>query len=131
MPIFLMNHIKSQIAAGLIVFTVLAGCSTGTSIPPQSKFGRRHPAYFEFQRMAESHAARQEVERLIVEKGGRPVIVSGMNQLLRIPMGAAPSKRGLMLLRAYPRATYAQLNDNIHVLAFFNFQGQLQACDFF
>lgn len=117
-------------AAVLLVYsTSQAGVTQ--HIPAPGKFGRWHPQYAEFQQMLAQHSSRAKVRRSLADGSVVPHDFVGKRQFLAIPPSMPPSKRAMILLQRWPDATYAQLVDDVRVLACFDSHNHLVAFELF
>ena len=119
------------VVAVLLALAISVSASSPPPIPPPRKFRHDHYAYAEFQQLLREHASRAKVREKLVEASATPRDVVGKKQFLAIPPAMPPSKRALILLEHYPRATYAGLIDDVRVLACFDAQDRLVAYELF
>jgi hypothetical protein len=117
------------VAVLALAFTVHA--SSPPPIPPPRNFRHDHYAYSEFEQLLREHASRAKVHEKLVGASITQHDVLGKKQFLAIPPAMPPSKRALILLEHYPRATYAGLIDDVRVLACFDTHDRLVAYELF
>ena len=115
--------------ASLLPVSVSAG--SPRPIPPPRNFRHDHYAYAEFEQLLREHASRTKVHRKLLEASVTPHDIVGKKAFLAIPPGMPPSKRALILLEHWPRATYAGLIDDVRVLACFDARDRLVAYELF
>ncbi len=120
-----------SLTAVVLLVSSTSHAEPGQGIPPSGQFGRWHPHYSEFQHLLRQHASRAKVHRSLGDGSATPHDIVGKRQFLAIPPSMPPSKRALILLEHWPRATYAQLIDDVRVLACFDSRDRLVAFDFF
>ena len=127
-----MSRIRAlRFVLAALVVSATSQAESPQRIPPPGKFGRWHPQYAEFQQLLAQHASRAKVHRSLAEGSVTPHDIAGKRQFLAIPPSMPPSKRALTLLEHWPRATYAQLIDDVRVLACFDSRDHLVAFEFF
>jgi hypothetical protein len=129
-----MFHARIQLSLAVFIATFLAGPAQAGSprpIPPPHNFRHDHYAYAEFERLLHEHASRAKVHWRRIEASVTPHDIVGKKQFLAIPPGMSPSKRALILLEHWPRATYAVLIDDVRVLACFDSHDRLVAYELF
>ena len=96
------------------------------------RFASLHPATARFDNMLARRASEPEVERAIAELYGEPVHVWSRSQLVRAtPPRCYPSARAFALLHQWHDGTYAQLIDDVRVLACFDVEHHLAAYELF
>jgi hypothetical protein len=114
-----------------LALALSAGDILSAPIPPPRKFRHDHYAYAEFEQLLREHASRATVHRKLADASVRAHDVVGKKQFLAIPPAMPPSKRALILLEHWPRATYASLIDDVRVLACFDVHDRLVAYELF
>jgi hypothetical protein len=114
--------------AVLIVSSATAGSQR---IPPLRDWASDHPEYAEFKELLRRHASRGEIRASLVKARYTPDDITGKAQLLAIPPSMPPSKRAFILLEHWFHALYAQLIDDLRVLACFDSRDRLVAYEFF
>lgn len=118
-------------AVVVLVLAVTVHANSPPPIPAPRNFRHDHYAYAEFEQLLREHASRSKVHEKILEASVTPHDVVGKKQFLAIPPSMPPSKRALILLEHYPRATYAGLIDDVRVLACFDAHDRLVAYELF
>jgi hypothetical protein len=92
-----------------LALALSAAATSSAPIPPPRKFRQDHYAYAEIEQLLREHASRPKVHPKLAEAGVTAHDVVGKKQFLAIPPAVRPSKRALILLDHWPRATYAGL----------------------
>jgi hypothetical protein len=129
-----MFRARIQLSLAVSIATLVAASVQAGSprpIPPPRNFRHDHYAYLEFDQLLREHASRAKVHRKLIEASVTPHDIVGKKQFLTIPPGMPPSKRALILLEHWPRATYAGLIDDVRVLACFDSHDRLVAYELF
>jgi hypothetical protein len=119
------------ILIAVLALALTAWAASPPPIPPPRNFRHDHYAYAEFELLLREHASRTKVHEKLVEASVMPHDIVGKKQFLAIPPAKPPSKRALILLEHYPRATYAGLIDDVRVLACFDAHDRLVAYELF
>jgi hypothetical protein len=115
----------------LLALTLAAHAASLPRIPPPRDFRHDHYAYAEFEQLLRERAPRAKVHEKLAEASVTPHDVVGKKQFLALPPAMPPSKRALILLEHYPRATYAGLIDDVQVLACFDTHDRIVAYELF
>jgi hypothetical protein len=105
-------------------------------LPPPGGFGSLHPAHARLEALLAEHAPRpkvlREIDRLTLSRMiDAPHLFVGERQFLAVPPTCPPSKRALILLKYWPKGIYAQLPDDVRVLACFDEHDRLAAYEIF
>ena len=119
------------ILIAVLALALTARAASPPPIPPPRNFRHDHYAYAEFEQLLREHASRAKVHRKLAAGSITPRDIVGKKQFLAIPPAMPPSKRALILLEHYPRATYAGLIDDVRVLACFDAHDRLVAYELF
>ena len=114
-----------------LALALTAWAASPPPIPPPRNFRHDHYAYAEFEQLLRNQASRANVHEKLVEASVTPHDIVGKKQFLAIRPSMPPSKRALILLQHYPRATYAGLIDDVRVLACFDAHDRLVAYELF
>src|SRR6266480_6090382 len=125
-----MFRARIQLSLAVSIATLVAASTQAGSprpIPPPRNFRPDHYEHAEFEQLLREHASRAKVHWRLIEASVTPHDIVGKKQFLAIPPGMPPSKRALILLEHWPRATYAGLIDDVRVLACFDSHGRLVA----
>jgi hypothetical protein len=122
--------------AAAILFSGCVATSTRQTIPPPGRFGTLHPARARFQSLLVEQAPRAKVRRAIYEltlSGAvdTPHSFIGQRQFLALPPTLPPSRRAFSLLKHWPKGMYAQLPNDVRLLACFNDRDRLVAYELF
>ena len=120
-----------HILIAALALALTARAASPPPIPAPRNFRHDHYAYAEFEQLLREHASRAKVHKKLVEASVTPRDIVGKHQFLALPHDVPPSKRALILLEHYPRATYAGLIDDVRVLACFDAHDRLVAYELF
>jgi len=126
-----MFRARTRLSVVALLVAVSVYAASPPPIPPPRDFRHDHYAYAEFEQLLHEQASRAKVHEKLREASVTPRDIVGKKQFLAIPPAMPPSKRPLILLEHWPRATYAGLIDDVRVLACFDPHDRLVAYELF